>query len=248
MELNILLCDDEQEAIFKFSTQIESCAKKQQVNIRLLCFPSGESLLYEFMESGLTIDILYLDIVMKELDGMETAKKLRAAGCTAPIIFLTSSEEYVYDAFDVDAVQYLLKEELTHEKFEQAFQKAVKRITLSERPMFSFTFNRVKTAAPIAQITYFEIWKRIVTVHYNGTKKKFYGSMDQLEEELRDSNFVRCHRSYLVYLPAIVEFGHSQIVLTCGTHIPIGATYYSGFCTAFSRYAKQTRSQGGDEK
>lgn len=248
MGLNVLLCDDEPEAVSKFSTLIESCARKQQVNIELKCFPSGESLLYEFIESGLNIDILYLDIVMKKIDGMETAKKLRAAGCGSPIIFLSSCEDYVYDAFDVDAVQYLVKDRFTEEKFEQIFRKSAERAREPEQPVFVCEFSGVKTFIPIAEITYFEIWRRLVTVHYGGKTKKFYGNMERLEQEFKAKYFVRCHRSYLIHLPYIAEFHRTQIVLKCGTCIPVGATHYNELCTAFSKYVIQMREKRSGEK
>lgn len=250
--LRIALCDDCEEAICRWAELIARSAEKHHIPMELACFPSGEALLFRYAEMPQELDILYLDILMDKTDGMETARKLRASGCKAQIIFLTSYEDYVYEAFDVHAVQYLLKEDTSTEKFERVFLSAVELATEKEEQMFVCEFGGQTKLIPFHQIAYLEIWHRLVTVHYDGGKtEKFYGSMEQLEKELLDKHFARTHRSYLVHLPYIMLFQNRCIVLKTGETVPVGVTYAQSLKRRFSDYISHSHIypfNGGEEE
>lgn len=235
--LKVVLCDDNSNSIQKYSELIAQISEKNKLDIMLSCFNSGESLLFHYTDTPEQIDILYLDILMNETDGMETARKLRDCGCKAQIVFLTSYEDYVYEAFDVNAVQYLLKEDTSFEKFEQVFLKAAELAVTQKEELFTFEFNGVTSVIPVNQISYFEIWQRLVTVHYDaGKTAKFYTSMEQLEDKLRGKDFVRTHRSFLVHLPYIARFRHQGLLLKTGEEVPVGGTYTRSLKRIFSDY------------
>ncbi len=235
--LKIALCDDNPHSNKKYAEFISQIAKKNKIEIVISCFDSGESLLFRYADTPEQIDIIYMDILMDKTDGMETALKLRDRGCEAQIVFLTSSEDYVYDAFDVNAVQYLIKDDTNIDKLELVFLKAVKLASMREEELFTFEFDGETGVIPIRQISYFEIWQRLVTVHYcDGKTAKFYGSMEQLEERLRRKDFVRSHRSFLVHLPYIAMFRHQSLLLRTGEDVPVGVTYMQNFKRTFSDY------------
>ncbi len=235
--LKIAICDDSQTTIETYSKLISQCAEVNQLHIEISCFYSGESLLFHLMEAPDLIDIIYLDIIMGKTDGMETARRLRENHCNAQIIFLTSCEDYVYDAFDVNAIQYMIKDEITAEKFERIFLRAVQIASHKAEEVFVFKFDTEKYIVPIHQISYFEIWKRIVTVHYGFNQiAKFYSSMEQLEKQFHDKGFIRVHRAYMVQLSYINKFERQKLILKTGAAIPIGITYQQELKTIFSDY------------
>lgn len=235
--LKIVLCDDNREAVKQYAELISKCAEKHNVEIELSCFYSGETLLFHFCDAPNQVDIIYLDIIMDKTDGMETAKKLRKYGCHAQIVFLTSCDDYVYDAFDVNAVQYLLKDEITKEKFEEIFLRTVKLASQKEEELFICEFDGIKKAIPVSSISYFEIWKRVVTVHFNGNETaKFYSSMEDIEKQFADKAFARVHRSYVVHLPYIAQIQRKNLILKTGEIIPVGVTYVQPLKNIFSEY------------
>ncbi|MFT3985961.1 MAG: response regulator, partial [Lachnospiraceae bacterium] len=97
--LTVYLCDDSRETIEKYSDLITRTAQKNQIDIALSVFENGESLIFHLSDTPDLPDIIYLDILMGKLNGIDTAKRLREFGCKAEIIFLTTSEDYVFDSF-----------------------------------------------------------------------------------------------------------------------------------------------------
>ncbi|MBC8587781.1 LytR/AlgR family response regulator transcription factor [Paratissierella segnis] len=235
--LKIALCDDNKNTITKYAELISELVEKYQLQIEISCFSSGESLFFHYSNIPEQIDIIYLDILMDKTDCMETARKLRDIGCKAQIIFLTSYEDYVYEAFEVNAAQYLIKEDTSKEKFEKVFLKAVEMVSENKEELFSIKFDGKTTVIPISEIAYFEIWNRVITVYYgDGKSAKYYYSIDRLEEEMSGKDFVRVHRSYLVNLSYIEMFRNQNIKLKTGAIIPVGVTYSESLKKTLSNY------------
>jgi len=243
--MTVYLCDDNQEELDKYARMIDKIARKNNMAVSISSFNSGEQLLFHLSDSPDQADIIYLDILMGKLNGMETAKRLREIGCKSEIIFLTTSEDYVYDAFDISPVQYLLKTETSTNKFEQVFLRAAALVQRKETDMFVFESGNVQKVIPAKDISYFEIWKRVVTVHYNGTEKdSFYSTMEELESRLQDKGFIRIHRSYIVSLSYISKFQQNSLFLKTGENIPIGVTYMKKVRQAFSDYISRAGIHG----
>ena len=134
--VTIFLCDDDEAILGSYSNKLKNLAEKNGIEINLNFFKSGESLLFYLFESTEKADIIYMDIIMGDLNGIETAKKIREIGCRAEIIFLTETEDYVYDAYDISPVHYLLKTKTSEEKFEEVFIRAIKRTEKKAKEMF----------------------------------------------------------------------------------------------------------------
>lgn len=159
---------------------------------------------------------------------------------------MTICKEFVYQAFDVEAAQNLLKNKMTNEKFGQVLSKAIRLTSRSQLEMYVCEFAGKRTLVPIGQITHIEIWKRVVTIHYGGgMTAKFYGGLEELELQLSSIHIIRCHRSYLVSISAIAEFQRTQLTLKSGIVVPLGQTYFTPLTKAFSNYLAIPRA---DEK
>ncbi|MEA4895056.1 MAG: LytTR family DNA-binding domain-containing protein [Oscillospiraceae bacterium] len=240
---NVLLCDDDSGALNKYARLITEIADKNHIEVMISTFFGGEELLSYLMDSHNSADIIYLDIRLGNVNGIDVAKMLRTQGCKADIVFLTGSESYVYDAFDIAPVQYLLKDRTTESKFEQVFLRAVSLASQRMRDMFIFESGGVSKMIPISEISFFEVWKRIVAVHYGGGETvKFYQTLERLQEELKDKDFIRIHRSYIINLLYIARFDKQSVFLKTGESLPIGGTYAKLVRQAFSEYAVRSHN------
>ncbi len=238
----IYLCDDNQQMIKKYSKLVKLVANRNMIPISLSTFESGEALLFHLLESPNLADIIYLDILMGSLNGVETAKRLRELGCNSEIIFLTTIEDYVFEAFDISPVQYLIKDSTSTKRFEEVLLRAVSLAEDKKTEVFICESGSARKVIPIKDISYFEIYKRLVKVHQQGEISfEYYGTMEQLEKQMLEKNFIRIHRSYIVNLQYIGKFQRSSLILKTGEEIPIGVTYKQQVSEAFSNYISRSK-------
>ena len=234
--LHIVLCDDDPAIISRYKELLAQLAEKHRMEYKLSCFGNAEQLLFALDDIQFGVDILYLDVQMDRLNGIEAAKKLRSSGCRAQIIFLTNAREYVFESFDVSPLQYLLKGDTSIEKFEEVFLRAASLSRQESAELFDCERGAERMAIPIREITYFEVTKRIVTVHYDGGTFDFYSSMSELEGRLLPRGFVRTHRAFLVNLARIRRLGQEDILLTSGETVPLGRTHIKNVKDVLSRF------------
>src|SRR5690606_20259319 len=118
--ISIALCDDEIKYLDFYESKIKEIANKHQLLVDIIRFKNGESLLFYLEDNPNKFDIIYLDILTGGMTGIETAMQIRKFNEFAKIIFLTSSESFVYNAFEAKASNYLIKS-LHDDKFETIF-------------------------------------------------------------------------------------------------------------------------------
>ncbi|MEM1486215.1 LytTR family DNA-binding domain-containing protein [Oscillospiraceae bacterium PP1C4] len=241
--INIILCDDNTVLLEKYKKVLNQLAEKYCYDISITTFFSGEQLLFHLSENPNEASIIYLDILMLDLNGIDTAKRLRQIGCHSEIIFLTSCKDFVFESFDAYPLHYIVKDSKSErEKLEQAFLKSIKLTLEKEKELFLCSRGRQKKKIPLHKISYFEIHGRIVAVHYEGKSFDFYSNMDTLQVDLNEKFFIRCHRSFLVNLKFIDTINKDNLLLSSGDVIPLGSTYakdvkrsfascLSGFCS-----------------
>lgn len=234
--LNIYLCDDNKIILEKYKALLIKTAQKHNFLIAFQLFTSGEQLLFYLEDKPEAADIIYMDIRMDGIDGLETAKKLRKFGSSAEIIFLTGNSEYVFDSFDVSPTHYILKDSISDARFEEIFFKAAARVEKKSQAVFSCEGGGMKKQILISEIVYFEIHNRMVTVHYRDQKFDFYSRLEDLEKHELLRHFIRVHRSYLVHLQYVEMLSKSTLVLITGENIPIGITYSKDVKMALSNY------------
>ena len=169
-------------------------------------------------------DLIYIGI-NNNFNGIDIAKSIRKAGINAVIVFFTSFKDAVFDAFDVEAFHYLVPEKITVAKFDEVFRKAVSRLESRTQASILLSCAGEQRKILINQIYYFEVFNRIVTVHYQGGTFEFYSTLSKLEDSLARRGFVRVHRAYLVSERFIAAINRKEITLTDGTTIPVGGKY-----------------------
>ena len=169
-------------------------------------------------------DLIYIG-VDSNFDGISVARSIRKSGINAVIVFFTRYKEAVFDAFDVEALHYLVDGKVSVAKFDEVFRKAVSRAESRVQASIVLNCAGEQRKIIISQIYYFEVFNRIVTVYYRDGSFEFYSTLSRLEDSLASRGFVRVHRAYLVQERYISSIKQKEIVLFNGTTIPVGGKY-----------------------
>jgi two-component system LytT family response regulator len=158
-------------------------------------------------------DLLFLDVEMPGLDGFGVIAQVR----TPEIIFVTAYESFAVNAFDVDAVDYLLKP-VSAERFANALVRAREKLGRVRRATHRVVIGQ--TVVDPGDITCIEAADYYAIVHHAGKRAFVRESLDSLEARLSSSAFVRTHRGFIVSLAAVAVVRRA-IVLRDGRSIPI---------------------------
>jgi len=237
--IRVILCDDSKSVLDLYGSMLNEAAKAAGLEVKILCMESGEQLLFNLSDEPNSADIIYLDILMARMNGIETARKLREIGCMAELIFLTSSSEYVFQGFDSNPFYYIVKDEMPAKKFKDIFLRAVAAVHQRADRFITITFGGSTIKLALDRIRYFEVQNRLVTVHTTDSDVSYYSTLEEVEKMLEGKGFVRIHRSYLVNCYYIHRLSRTQVFLTQDTALPVSAKYAAAVQKAFSDYLIQ---------
>lgn len=233
--IKFAICDDEPLMAQEIAGHLEGCLEERRIrDYSVRRFSGGRALL----EDGGGFDVMFLDIQMEEPDGMETARLLRRRGDKSLLIFVTVLRECVFDAFEVEAFDYLVKP-LDGGRFRQVMDRALH--TLEQRAGRTIVIRRGADCAviPLAELVYCEVQGRKLYLHRgDGTVVDCYGRMEELERRL-DQRFFRCHRSYLVNLDCVRGCRDGQVLLPQGEAIPVSRLREQELTQALLRCMKE---------
>lgn len=169
------------------------------------------------------VDLLFLDIQMPLLSGTQMLKAVSRKPVT---IFTTAYPQHAAEAFDLDAVDYLLKP-YSFERFTQAVNKACSALQLRQAVAGPAIGNLTVKAdrrwvnIPLAEIRYIEGWKEYVKIFTDNEKIVTLESLNGLETTLPTSHFLRVHKSYIVAKNRVLQMDGDELVISGDARIPV---------------------------
>lgn len=216
----VYICDDLKEDLIRLKHFLKRYAKENGFVIRVHLFDCAEDLLSAYCNVKTLPDIIFLDIYMKHLDGMETARKLRDEGKSVSIIFTTSSEEHAIEAFKLHAEGYLKKPYFYKdfcnalEPKKNELQKEMRKITVVS--------ERTRKEILLKDIQFIEARNHAVYIQTERQEYKVGRSLREIGNEITiDESFVFCGNSYIVNLFAIEKIERSILFMKNGGQIQV---------------------------
>lgn len=233
--LKIAVCDDETVMTKEISQHIAAYMLEAGMSAyNVEAFSSGRSLL----DSGGDFDLIFLDVRMEGLDGLETAKILRKRCGRSLLIFVTVLKECVFDAFEAEAFDYLLKP-LDKGRFYRTMDRAVKALHRQTDKTVVIRRGGAREVVPLSRIVYCEVQGRKIYIHQHENEIiDYYGKLEELEQRL-DARFFKCHRSYLINLDYVRSCGAGQAVLSSGDAVPVSRLRERDLARALLRHMKE---------
>lgn len=229
--LQLAVCDDER--VFRsdlrkiLGTELELCG----IDYHISEFTSGEELIAGLEKAD--CQILFLDIEMKGIDGVEAARRLRETKRQVEIVFVTSYADFVFQGYEVRALNYILKP-YEPEKIAAVLHTALEALDIEAEKYYVIDQRGGSIRVPLSSVKYFSSDRR--TVHAVTTEQEytFYEKLSDLETELPDT-FVRIHNRYLVHLKYLDAVRQNTAVVD-GEELPVSRSCKSGLSIAFAKY------------
>ena len=217
-EIIIAICDDLEAERIGLARMVQSYARQHGQKVRLRLFSSGESLLAA-LGGREPIQLLFLDIYMPGLSGVETARRLRAAGSDLAIIFATTSQDHGLDSFEVRATDYLVKpfwEEDVAACLDWFFAHVPEPLRVL--PVYSEGEWQNLT---LSHIYYIDVYGHQSRIHTPRGMVITRRGLDDLEAAIDSRDFLRCHRSFLVNLNHVEGIEGNDFRMDDQTLVPI---------------------------
>ena len=230
--LCIGICDDHYDARLALRSALERLLEPRREKARILEFSSGEGLLRWRDRHPGELHLVFLDLEMDQLDGMETARRLRQTETGIQLAFVTGYDSHVFEGYQVGALGYLLKPP-KQAQLADILDRAAAALTRTEEAFFLCRRGEVTYRIPRQEILYFVSNRRQVTCVTREKSYVFYGKLDQVAQEV-GPGFVRIHQRYLVRSGAVGQVAGNQVFVG-DTVLPISRSCQQGALLALTR-------------
>lgn len=224
--LKIAVCDDDIVVAYAVKRLIKEISNDNEVYI----FDSGN----EFLKSDEKWNVVFLDIEMSGIDGFETAERLLKKQSECIFSFVTTHAELAVDGYDYQPFRYILKNApppVLRRKIRETIDEYIRRNKTIE-----VSFKGVTKTININDIRFIEIVGHNLQISTNKDVIVCGKTINEIEKELKNYGFIRCHRSYIVALKEIEEFKAKEMKLKNGMRIPIGRLYKTNTEKEYKNY------------
>lgn len=216
----IAICDDELHVCSQLENILGALSKGLPKRIEVDVFYTGESLM-QYLSHGEGYDLIFLDIELKLLNGVEVGKKIREElkDEITQIVYISGKDSYAMELFEVRPLNFLIKP-LERDRIEAVVRKAIE-LTDRVKHFFEYKSGRSIAKAFIKDILYFESkGKKVRMVLVDGAHE-FYSKLSEIEQQLDNQDFILIHKSYLANSFHIIEYQYESVKMSDHTILPI---------------------------
>lgn len=234
----IYLCDDCESDILRLKHYLNIYARQRKLCFELVSFSSGEELLTYFKHASPKPALIFLDIYMTKLNGIETARRLRSLHYQGGLIFATASARHAMDSYEVNALYYLQKP-YNRRHFENAMARCG---PLFEGIQSLYTFSRrgKSVSIPYENIVFFETGRsHNVILHTASGSYSFSGTLTQITDFFKQTGyFLRVGRSFLINLKHVSDWTDHDLSMSDGSIVPLPIRKHRDIVTAVENWQK----------
>ena len=235
--IKIAVCDDENNYI----NTVEDYLDKFKLNYKDIewdVFENGESLTRHYENNGADYDVIFLDMEMKRLNGIETANIIRQKNNHVIIVFITSHTKYMQKSFECSPFRFLIKP-ITYEDLDKVLNEVLIKLQ-QERSTFVFTENRAKVRLFCDDILFFESQSHWILINTKDKQYKILKPMSELEKQIDRNTFVSVHKSFIINLGYVNRINNNDVILhNWDKSIPISRNYKKTFIDEFFKFKER---------
>lgn len=228
--INIAICDDSTEHISILEKYLFEIS-----NVKIECdaYYSGESLIDAYKNNVERYDVVFLDMEMERLNGIETANLIQEFDEHIIIVFVTSHSEYMKESFQCLPFRFIEKP-LDYDELKKVFYDICKKLS-EKRKVLHFTENKTKVRLYCDDILYCESQAHWVWIYTKDKSYKICKTLSDLYEQLDKKMMFQIHKSFIINFNYIYTIKESNIQLYhCDRLIPISRSYKKAFMEAYT--------------
>lgn len=229
---HIGICDDEKEFVTHLTGLLDKYAAETGEEIKVTAYYDGMELMEKY---DATLGLIFLDIQMKLVNGLRAAAHIRRLDERVGIIFLTTLTQYGLEGYKYHATDYIIKP-IKYVRLKTEMDQWIKRRKRDDSPALVIANDSGKYRIILNSLRYAETFNRNLLLHTQEENIVCCRSMKELERELKDKGFARCHTSYLVNLFYVKGVKKLEIELVTGELLPISQPKRKEFMELLTEY------------
>ena len=202
-ELQIALCEDDKEEL----ERLRRLAQAGPVPVKVITFGSGEAFLQDYQPGR--FDMVFMDIYLSGISGVETVRRLREQDPELPVAFVTFSQDHALDGYRLKVAKYMEKP-VTQADMDSALTLAVQG---RKQAAVEVILQGKKLRLPVSRLVSVEQKAHYLLLHFTGGRiEQVKGRLDELEPQLATFPFFRSHKSYLANLSYVAGIDQELLV------------------------------------
>ncbi|HEM5300028.1 TPA: response regulator transcription factor [Streptococcus suis] len=236
----IAICDDDSLQVSHLETQISTYFDERHIQYEIDGYYKGERLVKAMRTQKDSYHLVFLDIEMEGIDGIETAKLLRDIDRNFILIYVTSYEQYALESFEVSPFRYLIKP-VSIEKLEAVLRDVLVELTAKQKFLFyQVGMEHFQVNLDNIVCLYSEFGRKIHLELVDGGNVSFYGKISEIEERLPQTHFIRVNSGTMINLNHVISLNRSEVTMINSDCITISRSRKKIVISAYSQFIERS--------
>lgn len=219
----IAICDDDALDIHSLEQHLAKLSE-YDLGAKILTYQDPTELV-EDIRRGYRFNLIFMDMLMKPINGIDASMKIRQYDQAVPLIIVTATSEFAVDGYKVEALRYLIKP-IKEEELLKVVVPILQKNKFLNQQFFTYQGAEGLTRLPVGDIYYFQSDLRDIKVVSTEDASIFTGKISEIAESMEKFDFVRTHKSYVVNLHKIETLNAQELTLSNGEHLPVSKHRY----------------------
>lgn len=220
MTFDICIIDNEQKDIIRLISYMRKWEELNNLALNIDIYHSGLTVINKIKNNNLIYNLIILDIVLNDINGLKAAQDIRKYNFKGDIVFLTACKKYVFEAYNVQALNFFLKP-VKYENIQQCFDYLKHKICSLT---YSYHYYKDIIRIPFSAILYIISRNQYIELNTVDAIYRQAKSLKKIMSELPEE-FFQCHRSIIINLNYVDKIAGNELFLTNGTSLPVSTSY-----------------------